>query len=104
MQHCRLCCVAIIHTIKTAAIYVRISSDQEGEGLGVARQLKDCTKWAKDRGITVADIYEDNDRSAYSGKVRPAYERLCADLKDDVVDGVIVWHPDRLHRSPLGDC
>jgi site-specific DNA recombinase len=49
----------------------------------------------------MADIYVDNDISAYSGKHRPQYERLCDDIKSGTVDAVIAWHPDRLHRRPV---
>jgi site-specific DNA recombinase len=41
------------------------------------------------------------DLSAYSGKARPAYLRMLADLRDGVRDGVIVYHPDRLTRRPV---
>jgi DNA invertase Pin-like site-specific DNA recombinase len=50
--------------------------------------------------MVVAEIYEDNDKSAYSGKSRPGYQRLCEDIKAGSRDGVIVWHPDRLIRNP----
>ena len=86
--------------MKNAAVYVRISQDRTEAGLGVGRQLADCRKWAQDNGVQVAEVYEDNDISAYGGKVRPAYRQLCSDLRDGVRDGVIVWKPDRLHRSP----
>lgn len=87
--------------MKTAAVYIRISQDRSGEGLGVARQLEDCRKWAKDNGHTIAEVYEDNDITASGKKVRPSYRRLCADLKEGTRDGVIIWKPDRLHRHPL---
>jgi len=48
----------------------------------------------------VFDIYVDNDISAWSGKARPEYQRLCDDIKAGVVDGLVVWHTDRLHRHP----
>jgi DNA invertase Pin-like site-specific DNA recombinase len=47
----------------------------------------------------VAEIYEDNDVSAYPGKSRPGYRRMCEDIKAGWRDGVIVWHNDRLHRN-----
>ena len=47
----------------------------------------------------VAEVYEDNDVSAYRGKPRPAYRRMFEDIKAGVRDGVIVWHNDRLHRN-----
>jgi DNA invertase Pin-like site-specific DNA recombinase len=51
-------------------------------------------------GWDVVEVYEDNDIGAYSGKRRPAYERMLADLAAGRVDAVIAWHPDRLHRRP----
>lgn len=82
-------------------MYARISSDQAGLGLGVARQLEDCRKLAADRGWVVAEEYVDNDVSAYSGKPRPAYLRMLADLAAGVRDAVIVYNLDRLHRRPV---
>ena len=51
-------------------------------------------------GWPVHDVYEDNDTSAWSGRRRPEYERLCADIKAGIIDGLVVWHNDRLHRHP----
>jgi DNA invertase Pin-like site-specific DNA recombinase len=65
----------------------------------VRRQLEDCQAWAERHGAVVAEVYEDNDVSAYRGKPRPAYKRLCDDLKGGRRDGIIVWHNDRLHRN-----
>ncbi|MFI7508648.1 recombinase family protein [Micromonospora aurantiaca] len=84
----------------SAAIYVRISSDPRGEGLGVARQEADCRALAARLGWTVGGVYADNDISAYRGKVRPAYERLLADIGAGRVRALLAWHTDRLHRSP----
>ncbi len=78
--------------VSAAAIYARISSDQEGTGLGVTRQLEDCRRMAGELGWTVAGEYVDNDVSAYSGKRRPEYERMLADLADGSCDGVLVYH------------
>src|SRR5687768_4244349 len=87
-------------TVSAAAIYARISSDQDGRGLGVARQVEDCRKLARDRGWTAAEEYVDNDASAFSGKARPAYQRMLTDLADGTRDAVIVYNLDRLHRRP----
>lgn len=40
----------------------------------------------------------DNDLPAYSGRLRPEYRRLLADLRSGLIDAVIAWHNDRLHR------
>lgn len=83
-----------------AAVYCRISEDREGSGLGVARQREDCLALAERRGWSVAGEYVDNDVGAWSGRVRPAYRRLLDDIAAGAVDAVVVWHLDRLHRSP----
>jgi len=84
----------------TAGVYARISSDPDGTRLGVERQIADCETLADRLGWSVADIYVDNDISAWSGSLRPDYRRLLDDLKNGLIDGVLVWHPDRLHRHP----
>jgi len=48
----------------------------------------------------MAELYSDNDMSAYSGKPRPAYRRMLADIASGSIDAVLTWHLDRLHRSP----
>lgn len=86
---------------RSVAIYARISKDVSGERLGVTRQLEDCRALARELGWPIGDEYVDNDKSAYSGKVRPEYRRMLEDLRSGVRDGVIAWHADRLHRSPV---
>jgi site-specific DNA recombinase len=83
------------------AVYARISSDQDGTALGVKRQVADCLEVAEREGWTVAEEYVDNDVLAYSGKRRPAYERMLEDIRDGLRDGVIVYHQDRLTRRPI---
>lgn len=83
-----------------AAIYVRISQDREGAGLGVQRQEADCRAVAKRKGWTVTATYTDDDVSAYSGRPRPAWNRLREDIEAGAVDALVAWHIDRLTRSP----
>lgn len=88
-------------TMNAAAICARTSSDQTGEGLGVQRQLEDCRRLASERDWTVAGEYVDNDVSAFSGKPRPAYERMVRDIADRRIDAVLVYHLDPLTRRPV---
>jgi site-specific DNA recombinase len=86
--------------VTAAAIYARISHDPSGEQLGVSRQIEDCRALAERRGWPVGEVYVDDDRSAYSGRPRPEYLRLLDDIAAGSVDGLVVWHLDRLHRQP----
>ncbi len=83
-----------------AAIYARISSDRDGDELGVRRQISDCEQLAERKHWTVTDRYVDNDISAYRGAARPEYRRLLEDMAAGLIDAVLVWHLDRLHRQP----
>ncbi len=83
----------------SAAIYARISKD-DGTALGVKRQESDCRDLAARRGWEVGEVIIDNDVSAYSGKLRKGYQRLVDGIDNGTFDALVVWHPDRLHRSP----
>jgi DNA invertase Pin-like site-specific DNA recombinase len=84
-----------------AAIYARISQDAEGQELGVTRQVEDCRKLAAARGLTVIDVYTDNDVGASTRsrkKRRPEYDRLLADAQAGRVGVVIAYSNSRLTR------
>jgi DNA invertase Pin-like site-specific DNA recombinase len=83
-----------------AAVYLRISYDPSGQALGVARQREDCTALCTSKGWTSVE-YIDNDTSASTGKRRPAYERMLADIRDGRIGAVVAWDLDRLHRRPI---
>jgi DNA invertase Pin-like site-specific DNA recombinase len=89
---------------RAAAIYVRISDDREGGGLGVQRQEKDCRVLVERLGWDIHRVYVDNDLTAYAkgkkAKPRPGYDALVEDVKAGRVRAVTMWHTDRLHRTP----
>jgi DNA invertase Pin-like site-specific DNA recombinase len=80
-----------------AGLYCRISQDRLGGQLGAKRQREDCENYAVQRGWTVADVYVDNDVSASSGRRRPEYERMLADVEAGRIDAVVTWDLYRLH-------
>lgn len=82
------------------ATYCRISDDREGKALGVQRQREDCEGLVASRGWALAGRFVDNDLSAYSGKPRPGYSEMLAAVRGGLIDAIVAWHPDRLHRSP----
>lgn len=82
----------------SAAIYLRISLDALGEGLGVSRQREDCVRHCQAQGWEVREehIFEDNDISAY--KSRPRYQAMLEAVQAGQVDVIVAWQPDRLYR------
>jgi site-specific DNA recombinase len=83
-----------------AAIYCRVSQDRAGAVLGVTRQEEACRALGERHGWGIAEVYADNDVSAYSGKPRPAWQQLISDVQAGAIDAVVGWHVDRLTRSP----
>jgi site-specific DNA recombinase len=92
-----------------ARIYCRISEVRRKDGrvetLGTDRQEPPCRQLAASKGWRVAGVYVDNDLSAYSGRRRPAYERLLAETRADLAAGqpaaIVAWDADRLTRRPV---
>ncbi len=85
-----------------AAVYTRYSKVLDpADTLGIDRQEEDNRTEAGRRGWSVAQVYADNDISASTGKPRPAYQRMLDDISDGLIDAVIVWDLDRLHRRPI---
>ncbi len=92
--------VAVRSSVVRAGIYARISSDREGDQLGVTRQIEDCRRFAERCGYTVDEVYVDDDISAWSGKPRPEFQRMLEDLRSRRIGAVLAWHLDRLTRHP----
>lgn len=86
------------------AIYCRLSKAKHTGDAGVSesidRQRQACEELCQTKGFEVVEVFVDDDRSAYSGKPRPAYNELLKAIDTGVVRGVVAWHPDRLHRRP----
>lgn len=85
-----------------AALYHRISRDDEGEALGVERQQQDTTALAAKRGYQVVGTYTDNDISA-AGKTkrtRPEYDAMLASARAGEVDVIVAYSNSRLTRRP----
>ena len=73
---------------------VRAITSRLGGSLRIARSLP-----AK-RGWEIVERYVDSDISAYGGKARPEYRRLLEEIEARLIDAVVVYHADRLHRHP----
>ncbi|MGW4393520.1 recombinase family protein [Streptomyces sp. NPDC004685] len=86
---------------RKVGIYTRISRDDEGDALGVARQKQDCERLADLRAWQAVKIYEDNDVSAFKRNVvRDEFELMLKDLRAGLIDGIVAYDLDRLARQP----
>lgn len=88
-----------MRSLPRAAIYCRISQDRAGAGLGVERQEADCRKLCDRMGWEVVEVFVDNDLSAFSGRHRPEWNRLQAEIRSGRIEAVAAWHIDRLTRQ-----
>lgn len=80
-------------------MYLRISSDRGGEGLGVERQRQDCAELIDRRGWDAVKTYTENDTSAAGRKPRPGFRALIAAIRAREIDVVVAWALDRLART-----
>ncbi|MYX25170.1 recombinase family protein [Streptomyces sp. SID8381] len=86
---------------RRVGIYTRISRDDEGDALGVARQRQDCERLADLRSWQAVKVYEDNDVSAFMPNVvREEFELMLKDLRAGLIDGIVAYDLDRLARQP----
>jgi DNA invertase Pin-like site-specific DNA recombinase len=97
---------------RRAGIYVRISDDREGEAVKVGVQEKDCRVLAGRYSWAIAEVYVENDTSAFKRKrvrllegrtglrvIRPAFRRMLDDLEAGVITAVVAYDLDRVVRD-----
>lgn len=88
-------------SIRRAAIYLRISLDQTGEGLAIARQRDECTRIISERGWKPVREFVDNSISASDArKNRPGYDALVSSYEAGEFDALVCYDLDRLTRQP----
>lgn len=84
-----------------AAIYLRISLDQTGEGLAIERQRQECHRIVTERGWRVTKEYVDQSITASDArKRRPQYDALVRDFEAGLYDALVCYDLDRLTRQP----
>lgn len=85
--------------IETAALYVRVSSEEQVEGYSIDAQLDALREHCRIHRITIAKEYVDAGRSAKSIQGRPALQELLIDVERGRFQVVIVWKLNRLARN-----
>ena len=84
---------------KTAAIYIRVSTDaQFEEGYSVEAQKEQLVAYCVSKGIKRYQLYIDGGWSG-SNIDRPELQKLINEIKENKISHVIVYKLDRLSRS-----
>lgn len=93
---------------KRAAIYVRTSSERQGEKSSPIEQEADCRKFAEENGLTVVNVYKDIERYRAKKKLvdpsgtrsdRPGLLAMLKDAQEGQFDVILAWREDRLYRG-----
>jgi len=86
--------------MKIAAIYARVSSDQQKEENTIASQTAALVEFAREQGFSVPDewVIEDEGFSGAS-LLRPGLERLRDLAAEGQIQAVLIHAPDRLSRK-----
>jgi site-specific DNA recombinase len=88
----------------TAAIYARVSSEEQVQGYSIQAQLRACREWAEKHGYTVAKEYLDEGYSASRNlDKRESFKEMLGDAasKSHPFDAIIVHKLDRFSRNSL---
>lgn len=93
---------------KRAAIYVRVSSEKQAEGISPESQEADCRALCQRQGYQVVAVYRDIEKYRSGGRMvepsgtrsdRPQFLRMLADSDAGRFDVLIAWREDRLYRG-----
>src|SRR5215469_11566812 len=86
--------------MKTAAIYARVSSEQQKEENTIASQTAGLVEFAREQGYSVPDewVIEDDGFSGAS-LLRPGLERVRDLAAEGHIQAVLIHSPDRLSRK-----
>lgn len=92
----------LLPDVRHAAAYGRLSEQDDPNNTdSVDGQLERALAHIGRRGWDDVGTFRDDDVSAYSGRPRPGYDRLMAEIVAGRVDTVVVRHLDRLWRDDL---
>lgn len=91
----------VLPSVRRAAAYGRMSEDDQAQREGVDEQITRAEAHIDRRGWNRVDRFRDDNLSAYSGRKRPGYDALMAEVETGRVDTIVVRHLDRLWRDDL---
>ena len=93
---------------QNAVIYVRTSSEHQGEKSSPTEQEADCRKMAAEQGLTIVNVYKDIERYRVKNKLvdpsgtrsdRPGLLAMLRDAAQGDFGVILAWREDRLYRG-----
>lgn len=94
--------------MKRAAIYIRVSTQEQADRVSPAEQENDCRQLCATKGYAVARVYRDIEKYKSNGRVvepsgtrsdRPQFRAMINDAREDRFDVIVAWREDRLYRG-----
>ena len=84
-----------------AAVYARVSSEEQVEGYSLDAQSRACRKFASEHGWVVSSEYVEEGRSARTDNInkRPQFKKMMAAAQQHHFDVVLVHKLDRFSRN-----
>ncbi len=91
-----------------AVIYVRTSSEHQGEKSSPTEQEADCRQLAADKGLVIVNVYRDIEKYRVRTKLvepsgtrsdRPGLLAMLSAAARDEFDIILAWREDRLYRG-----
>jgi site-specific DNA recombinase len=83
--------------MKSAAIYARVSTEEQTHGTSLDSQLDECRKYAREHNYTVVQEIQESRSGAYLA--RPGLDRLRDMAQRKEISALIVAEQDRLSRT-----
>ena len=93
---------------RRAVIYIRTSSETQGEKSSPSEQESDCQMLAKQKGFDVIHVYRDLEKYRVGNRLvepsgsrsdRPALQAMLKAASRDIFDVILAWREDRLYRG-----
>jgi len=83
--------------LKRSVAYVRVSTEDQGDGWSLEGQEQKIREWADRNGYEIVQVYRDE--TSGSKDKRPGLERMMIDAHAGLFTAIIVLHTSRLFRN-----
>ncbi len=88
---------------KRAALYIRVSTEMQGEKASPVEQEREAREYCAQHGYTVTEVYKDTERYRVGKRLvepsgsrhdRPQFQRMLADADAEHFEVIVAWRED----------